>query len=270
MSTNELNNVPKPAPAPQEKRRKVVVVPTVPHEGRVNLIVALMAAVVSIGAHVLMILLMLTVGMGSAAALPTGEVKSETVVEEKKDEKDNDLTQEDIGLDPSVPTNFNVERFDDVSVPGIVNPTEAVGVVGAPEGPARTLPAPPGTGGGQGGAVFDPNQAGTGSMFGQIGGMSGGVANMGGYAGRSGATRDGAGSPPMAVGGVHHGGAGGGRRLPYQPQLLRRATRHRPIGPAVHHRSRRQEAPGDPPGAAHRRRDRPGQRVVLPLLQAAE
>jgi len=190
MSTNELNNVPKPAPAPQEKRRKVVVVPTVPHEGRVNLIVALMAAVVSIGAHVLLFLLMMTVGLGSAAALPTGDVVSETVVEEKKDEKNDDLTQDDIGLDPSVPTNFNVERLEDVSVPGMVNPTEAVGVVGAPEGPARTLPAPPGTGGGQGGAVFDPTQAGTGSMFGQIGGMSSGIANMGGFAGRSGATRE--------------------------------------------------------------------------------
>src|SRR5262249_34949175 len=76
-----------------------------------------------------------------------------------------------------------------VSVPGMVNPTEAVGVVGAPEGPARTLPAPPGTGGGQGGAVFDPTQAGTGSMFGQLGGM-GGIANLGGFAGRSGATRE--------------------------------------------------------------------------------
>ncbi len=190
MSTNDLNNVPNPAPAPQDKRRKVVVAPTVPTEGKVNLLVALLAAVVSVGAHVLLILLMMTIGLGTAAALPTGEVKSETVVEDRKEEKDADLTQDDVGLDPSVPTNFNVDRLEEVSVPGMVNPTEAVGVVGAPEGPARTLPAPPGTGGGQGGALVDATQAGTGAMFGEIGGMSGGIANLGGFAGRSGATRE--------------------------------------------------------------------------------
>ena len=57
------------------------------------------------------------------------------------------------------------------------------------EGPARTLPAPPGTGGGQGGSVFDPSLNGSGSNIGQLGGM-GGIANMGGFAGRSGATRE--------------------------------------------------------------------------------
>ncbi len=189
MSTNALNNSPSPAPVPQDKRRKVVIVATMPREGAVNLVVAMMAAVVSIGVHVVLVVLMLTVGMGSATAVPTGEVKSEAVMEDKKEEKEVDLTQDDIGLDPSVPTNFNVDKIEEVSVPGMVNPTEAAGVVGAPEGPARTLPAPPGTGGGQGGAVFYPTQAGTAAMFGQLGGM-GGIANLGGFAGRSGATRE--------------------------------------------------------------------------------
>ncbi len=187
MSTNELNNS---AKSQQQNKRKVVVVaPPMPRDGRVNLLIAILAAIFSVGAHVTLVVLMLCWPAAGADAAPTDEVKSETVMEEKKEEKEADLTNDEIGLDPSVPTNFNVDRIEEVSVPGMVNPTEAVGVVGAPEGPARTLPAPPGTGGGQGGAVFDPTQAGTGSMFGQIGGM-GGIANMGGFAGRSGATRE--------------------------------------------------------------------------------
>ena len=46
-----------------------------------------------------------------------------------------------------MPTNFNVDRIDEVSVPGMVSPTEAVGVVNAPEAPAKTPDRSPGNGG---------------------------------------------------------------------------------------------------------------------------
>jgi hypothetical protein len=194
MATEREDSKRKPAaangaPAP-EPRRKVVVVPElVGGIGSLNVVWALLAGLISVAAHALLILLFLFLPMGSANANPAGEVKTETVVEDEQKEKEPDLTNTDIGLDSDVPTNFNVDRIDEVSVPGMVNPTESVGIIGAPEGPARTLPAPPGSGGGTGGAIFDPNQAGTGSMAGSIGGM-GGIANLGGFAGRSGATRE--------------------------------------------------------------------------------
>ncbi len=74
-------------------------------------------------------------------------------------------------------------------MPGLVTPTESVGLANAPETPARTLPAPPGTGGGQGAGIVDPTQIGTASAFGDIGGKNG-IATLGGFAGRSASTRE--------------------------------------------------------------------------------
>lgn len=173
----------------QDNRRKVVVVPMLAPGGQLNVVWALLAGLISVGAHALLIFLFMLLPMGSANANPSGEIKTETVVEDEQKEKEPDLTNTDIGLDSDVPTNFNVDRIEEVSVPGMVNPTESVGIIGAPEGPQRTLPAPPGTGGGTGGAQFDPNAAGSGMMYGTVGGM-GGIANLGGFAGRSGATRE--------------------------------------------------------------------------------
>jgi hypothetical protein len=81
-----------------------------------------------------------------------------------------------------------VDRIEEVSVPGPVNPTEAVGIVGAPEGPPMTLPPPPGFGGGSGGGL--DGGIGKGSMFGAPGGMGGPKMVPGGFGGRSGATRE--------------------------------------------------------------------------------
>jgi hypothetical protein len=77
-----------------------------------------------------------------------------------------------------------------VSVPGPVNPTEAVGIKDAAEGPATNIPPPPGFGGntGQGGGV-ESDLPGKGSMIGYAGGMGGPVV-AGGFGGRSGATRE--------------------------------------------------------------------------------
>ena len=55
-----------------------------------------------------------------------------------------DLTNTDIGLDDTQQTNFNVDRIEEVSVPGPVDPTAAVGIVNAPADAApQTVPAPP-------------------------------------------------------------------------------------------------------------------------------
>lgn len=114
------------------------------------------------------------------------EVKPNAEIEDNQ--KEVDLTNTDIGLDSTVPLNYNVDRIEEVSVPGPVDPTAAVGIVGAPEAAPMNVPPPPGSGGGTGAALLDPNLSGTGAMAGTLGGM-GGIYNAGGFGGRSGATR---------------------------------------------------------------------------------
>jgi len=99
-----------------------------------------------------------------------------------------DLTNPDLGINPSVPLNYNVDRIADVSVPGPVDPAEAIGIPGAPpDAPVANVPAPAGFGGGLGGGDLgpDPGKA----LVGLAGGM-GGLGMPGGFAGRSGATRE--------------------------------------------------------------------------------
>ncbi len=105
-------------------------------------------------------------------------------------EKETDLTNTDIGIDDMVTTNFNVDRIEDVSVPGPVDPTAPVGIVGAPEDAVRTtVPAPPGAGGGTGAAPVLADAPGIGNLTGTLGGM-GGISFSGAFSGRSGATRE--------------------------------------------------------------------------------
>jgi hypothetical protein len=111
----------------------------------------------------------------------------ESKVEDKPE--DANLTNEDIGLNPDLPTNYDVDRIENVSVPGPVDVNAAVGLQNAPEAPAMTVPPPPGTGGGQGGGL-EGKEFGKGSLYGMAGGL-GGLANMpGSFGGRSGATRE--------------------------------------------------------------------------------
>jgi hypothetical protein len=133
-----------------------------------------------------LVAVVLGIGVSSAGAEEAPAVEEKTEVEEAQ--KEYDLTNNDIGLDDSVPLNYNVERIEEVSVPGRVDPTQAVGIVGAPESAPMNVPPPPGSGGGTGGAPIDPTTSGTGSAYGALGGM-GGIYNPGGFGGRSGATR---------------------------------------------------------------------------------
>ncbi|GIW79406.1 MAG: hypothetical protein KatS3mg105_1213 [Gemmatales bacterium] len=117
---------------------------------------------------------------------PETEVaRFETIVEDTS--KPPNLENDDIGLDPDVATNYNVDRIEEISVPGPVNAMEDVGILNAAPGVPQTLPPPPGLSGGQGGSPDGEN--GRGSMTGFAGGMGGLKAIPGGFGGRSGATR---------------------------------------------------------------------------------
>jgi hypothetical protein len=182
MSENTNNNE-------QPQRRKVVLVPTVAQDDdrARKLVWAMLAGLISLGMHGFLIFLLWQIPFSTTEAASTNKLNTTTQVDEEKDKEAPDLTNIDVGVDPTQSTNFDVNRIEEVSVPGMVNPIESVGIQGAPEGNPRTVPAPPGTGGGTGGAPSfgDP---GSGQMFGDLGGM-GGLASIGAFAGRSGATR---------------------------------------------------------------------------------
>jgi hypothetical protein len=117
-------------------------------------------------------------------------------LEAKRDQKQilegedkQDLTMTDEGLDPSVTTQYPVDKIDNISVPGDPDPTASTGIADAPESTPRTLPLPPGAGGGTGQAQVMPGEFGSGNLFGTPGGM-GGVFMPGSFGGRGGATRE--------------------------------------------------------------------------------
>ena len=154
---------------------------------RVLLPACLLSALVHGG---LLVALLFLPSTGTAdAGAGTKEV---TVIETKVDEpaKTADLENDELGLNPDVPTNYYVDRIEKVSVPGPVKTEESVGIPGAPDGPPVTLPPPAGIGGNIGhGAGVDSLTAGKGAMVGLAGGMGGFHYMPGGFAGRSGATR---------------------------------------------------------------------------------
>ncbi len=182
---NPANIPPVEEPRKNDDQRKKIVVPKLQRE-KVNILWAIMASIVSVVAHVVLAILVLFINVDTVDASQAGEV-GETIVEEALPEKVLDLTNIDLGIESTLQTNYNVDRIEEVSVPGMVNPQEAVGILNAPEQTASTLPPPPGTGMGTGAApVMDA--MGGGSTFGTLGGM-GGIYQPGGFGGRSGATR---------------------------------------------------------------------------------
>src|SRR5262249_40362406 len=91
---------------------------------------------------VLLVLFSFVLVSGGTASIQT----EQSVIETKIDDPTTDanLTNEDIGLNPDLPTNYNVDRIADVSVPGPVDANAAVGIVNAPEGAPQTVAPPPG------------------------------------------------------------------------------------------------------------------------------
>jgi hypothetical protein len=114
-------------------RKVVVVTPVLDRGGTTgNLAVALVAAVVSVVAHVILFLLMMSISVNNADAGASAEdVEGETKIEEQQKEEP-DLTNVDLGNDSSIQTNFEVKRLDEISVPGTVDPTASVGIDKAP------------------------------------------------------------------------------------------------------------------------------------------
>jgi hypothetical protein len=101
MSTD---TAPASAPAPAPASRKVVH--TTPVLNRrtetASVVVALVAAVVSVVAHAVLILLMMSISVNNVAGASAEDVEAETKIEEpQKDEPD--LTNPDIGLDTNSP-----------------------------------------------------------------------------------------------------------------------------------------------------------------------
>ncbi len=115
-------------------------------------------------------------------------------------------TNDDVKKDPFLTTdvdpaaqefdtdiNYNVDRKADVSVPGTVNPNEAVGILNGDKDMAPTnLPAPGGFNNkGQGGAPDLLGQVGNSNAVGELGGYGPrGMPLAGTFYGRSGATRE--------------------------------------------------------------------------------
>lgn len=158
-----------------------------PH-GPNNFVRVLAAPALSLVMHAVMLVLFLFI---DTSTLPAETKKDVAVIETKvdKDEPEKaNLENEEEGLDPSKLLNYNVDRIAEVSVPGLVNPNEAVGIKDAPDATAVNIPPPPGLGSGQGGGI-DAAMAGKASPIGMAGGM-GGLLTPGGFGGRSGGTRE--------------------------------------------------------------------------------
>jgi hypothetical protein len=177
-------------PGPDNGRRKIVVVPVVGGTGiGLGKFLAVWASSTLINVTMLAIAFVVFLFLGRVTAGEATEVEvAQSTTEIEDTQKDPDLTNTDLGMDDSLPLAYNVDRIEEVSVPGKVDPTAAVGVVNAPESAPMNVPPPPGSGGGTGAAILDPNMAGTGAMAGTQGGM-GGLYNLGGFGGRSGATK---------------------------------------------------------------------------------
>jgi hypothetical protein len=174
---------------PVNHRPAVIRQTNAPADSAAAFLRMLPAWILSIVLHVVFVglFLLVTVGIGAAEETIQEEV-TETTVEDAPAKED--LTNTDLGIDPEVPTNYDVPRIAEVSVPGPVMPNEVVGLSNAPEGPAQTIPPPPGLGGGTGGGIMSltPGNA---NPIGGPGGMGGLLMQGGGFGARlaSGATR---------------------------------------------------------------------------------
>jgi hypothetical protein len=181
-----------PPPEPPDAEAAAIVLPQVPIAGSEpgrpwgRLIPAW---IVSGVVHAILLTLLLLVTLRESEGRPVPLQQQVVEGQEEADPERLDLTASEIGIDPDVPTNYNVTRLEDYSVPGPADPTQPIGIVGAPDGPPDTLPPPAGFNGGQGGGL--DGGVGRGGPLGLAGGYHNGLLMMpGGFGGRSGATRE--------------------------------------------------------------------------------
>src|SRR5260370_11363108 len=155
---------------PMHSPPRPAVIRVDPRAGRssplMELFRALPAWIISAGIHgVLIVLFILVVDNPFAIAANKVDSPPETINSKVEvAQKDVILTNVDEGLDPEVPLNYDVNRIDDVSVPGPVDSNAAVGIAGEPPGPPVNVPPPPGSGRGQGGFKHLPDLDGKGLM----------------------------------------------------------------------------------------------------------
>jgi hypothetical protein len=163
--------------------------------GGIDMTRLLPAWIISAVMHVVIALLFLFLGLigtgtsrGGTVQVTVGPVITSV---DSDDESKADLTNDELGNDPDVPLNYNVDRLADVSVPGVALPDEPIGIPGAQEGPVMSVSPPPGANrglGGQGEMTDGPGTAWTTDGLG--GGFNGLRLGPGGFGGRSAATRE--------------------------------------------------------------------------------
>ncbi len=182
--------------APPAPRRRVIVAPKI-GAGRWMFfmkvgLVWMLSAVVHAGMIAGLILILNLIPKEKVAASDTGPEQATTTTQIDEDQAQDqlDLTNPDLGNDPTQQLNYNVSRIEDVSVPGPVDVTQAVGVQNATSDVRQNVPPPPGVGqGATGGATGPSSDFGVTNMLGEGGYQGVGTALPGGFAGRSGSTR---------------------------------------------------------------------------------
>src|SRR5436309_2753377 len=148
---------------PVQNVARPAVIRVSPLEGRsgaaMEILRAFPAWIISAGIHGLLFFVFYLVVKDQAALAGSKPDRKEDTFNTKVETSATEtiLTNVDLGINPETPTNFDVNRISehDVSVPGPVEAGQAEGIAGAPEGPPVTVPAPPGSGNGQGGVPFD-------------------------------------------------------------------------------------------------------------------
>ena len=175
-------------------RRRVIVAPKI-GSGRVLymmkvILVFVLSAVLHGGMVAGFYLILRLIPVEKVAAdTPPEQQATETQIDEDQAKDELDLTNPDLGNDPTQQLNYNVSRIEDVSVPGPVDTTQAVGIPNTPEAMRQNVSAPPGIGSGTGAGVPSLDPGGVGMMTGTPGGYPGAVMMAGGFGGRSGSTR---------------------------------------------------------------------------------
>jgi hypothetical protein len=183
-------------PADNGRRRVVVVAPVLLENRGVSwtkiIPIWIASAVVNLAIVGLAAGLFSVLGRVQAETPEDLDQQVQTTQVEEPPKEDFDLTQTDLGMDSQTPYNLDVERTsEDVVVPGVVDPTQSVGVPDAPADAARSnVPLPPGSGGGLGGALANlDNAAAIGGLSSSLGGMGGSyLGNQ--FAGRSAGTKE--------------------------------------------------------------------------------
>src|SRR5262245_8648933 len=107
MSTNAADN----------GRRKVVIAPVAIGSPGVSLLKAILVPAASAVVHIAILLLaafLFMIYSNLQAAAPPEEQEPVTTTQVEEERRDQDLTNTDLGMDDSVPLNYNVDRIEDV------------------------------------------------------------------------------------------------------------------------------------------------------------